>query len=163
MTTPSSRMLDLSGYQVPPLSYRILAGSVRLVALLVLLVGLPDAVLAYLSSHGVTPPVPLLTVTVAGAVISGLVTARYILRPTRAFGPVSAASSFATIGYLLTIGLGAVYRLALPSRSIELTLGYGSLVELALLVPGLALVAGVLTTLEDLRSPGERLPFDFPP
>jgi hypothetical protein len=148
---------------VPSLGYRILAGGTRLIPLLVALVLLPVAVLTFLRSHGVTLPVSIVTVEVAGVVISVLSTLRYILRPTSAYGPLSVATSSVTVGYLLVLWVQSTYRFALPNSSVAIAVDYSRLVELALIVPLLALAAGLVTTVEDLRHPGERLPFDYPP
>ncbi len=151
------------GYQLPSLGYRILVGGLRLVPLLILLVGLPDAALAYLASRGISLPVSVVTVTIAGSVISVLATARYIFRPSRAYGPISAATSGVTLVYLLVLWAGATYHIAVPATSVVLTIDYAKLIALLVLVPAIALGAAIVTTIEDLRHPGERLPFDFPP
>lgn len=163
MTAPSTRLLDSGGYVIPSLGYRILAGGLRLIPLLVLLVGVPDAALSYLAARGVALPVSVLTVTAGGIAISILVTARYILRPTRAYGPLSVLTSGVTLAYLFVLWLGATYHVGVPDSSVVLTIGYAKLIAWLFLVPALALVAGLITTVEDLASPGERLPFDFPP
>lgn len=163
MSLASVRVPAPVGYQIPSLGYRILAGGLLLVPLLVLLVVIPDAALAYLASHGIAWPISRVTVTVGGIAISVLTTARYVFKPTRAYGPLSVATSGASLAYLFVVWLGATYHIAVPNSSVVLTIGYAELVELLLLVPAIALVAGLVTTIEDLRFPRERLPFDFPP
>ncbi len=154
--------VEVGAYSVPGLGYRILAGGARLIPLLILLVGLPVAALTFLQSHGISLPVPILTVEVAGVLISVLSTARYIVKPTAAYGPVSVATSAVTIAYLLVLLAQASYTLGVPGSSVGISVGYARLLELALLVPTFALVAGLVTTVEDLASPKERLPFDYP-
>ena len=163
MTSPPRQLSVSEGYVIPSLGYRILAGGLRLVPLLVLLVGVPDTALAFLSAQGISLPGATVVVTTGGIAISVLVTARYILRPTRAYGPLSVLTSAVTLAYLFVLWLGATYHITVPDSSVDLTIGYARLFGLLLLVPALALVAGFVTTVEDLRSPGERLPFDFPP
>lgn len=163
MTPIGPRTVGSVGARIPSLGYRILVGTARLVGLLVALVGLPVAALAYLDARGIALPVSIATVTVAGVAISALSTARYVLRPTRAYGPVSLATSVVTVVYLITIWAQGTYRLAVPGSSVSLSVGYTTLLELVLLVPALALLGAVLTTIEDLSAPGERLPFDYPP
>ena len=163
MTTPSGPPVVPGGYHVASLGYRVLVGGLRLIPLLILLVGLPDAALAYLSSHGIALPVSVLTVTVAGITIGVLSTVRYLVRPTRAYGPVSILTSAVVLAYLFVLWLGASYRVAVPSSSVVLTIGYADLIGLLLIVPALGVAAGLVTSVEDLLSPGERLPFDFPP
>jgi hypothetical protein len=156
------RPVETTAYSVPSLGYRILAGGTRLVPLIVLLVILPVAALMYLQSHGITLPVSVATVTVAGLIISVLSTVRYIARPTAAYGPVSVATSLVTIVYLLVLWVQSTYRIAVPNSSVVIAVGYTELLELALLIPALALAAGLVTTVEDLAHPRERLPFDYP-
>jgi hypothetical protein len=149
-------------YHVPSLEFRILASALRLVPLLILFVGIPVAILEYLSSRQISLPVSVATVEFFGVAIAILSTARYIAKPTAAFGPVSMATSVVTLAYLFTLWLQATYRIAVPSSSVTISVGYADLVALLILVPALALIAGLLTSIEDLRSPRERLPFDFP-
>jgi hypothetical protein len=149
-------------YEVPSLEYRILAAALRLIPLLILFVGLPVAVLDYLSSRQISLPVSVATVEAFGVAIAVLSTARYIAKPTRAYGPVSMATSAVTIAYLVTLWLQATYRISVPSSAVTLSVGYAGLIDLLLVVPALALLAGLITTVEDVRSPKERLPFDFP-
>ena len=151
------------GYRIPSLSFRILAGGLRLLPLIVLLVGLPDAALTFLQSRGIQLPLSILTVTVAGLAIAVLSTARYVLKPTRAYGPLSIAVSLVTIAYLLTLYLIGTFVLNLPGHAISIGLGVTGIVGLLLLVPAISLLAGIVTTVEDLRAPRERLPFDYPP
>jgi hypothetical protein len=150
-------------YQVPSLGYRILAGGARLVPLLVVLVGLPVAGLQYLAAHQVSLPVSVVTVAAYGVAISALSTVRYVVKPTRAYGPVSMATSAVAFSYLFTLWLQATYRISVPTSAVTISVGYVELIDLLLLVPALTLVAGLLASVEDLRSPMERLPFDFPP
>jgi hypothetical protein len=150
-------------YRLPSFGYRILAGAARLVPLVVVLVGLPVAALDYLASRSISLPVSVATVTAYGIAISALSTARYIVKPTRAYGPVSMAASAVALAYLFTLWLQATYRISVPNSSVSISVGFVELVDLLLLVPTLALLAGLLTAVEDLRSPTERLAFDFPP
>jgi hypothetical protein len=158
--TPAPRP---EAYQVPSLGYRILAGGGRLVPLLVVLVGIPVAGLEYLAAHQVSLPISIVTVAGYGVAISVLSTARYVAKPTRAYGPLSMATSVVAFSYLFTLWLQATYRISVPNSAMTISIGYVELVDLLLLVPALALVAGLISSVEDLRSPTERLPFDFPP
>jgi len=163
VTPPAAPPPDPAPYSIPSLGYRILAGGARLVPLLVGLVGLPVAALTLLQSHGISLPVSIVTVTVAGVAISVLSTVRYIVRPTRAYGPVSVATSGVTLAYVLVLLTQSTYRISVPGSTVSIALGYARLLDLILLVPALALVAGLVTTVEDIVAPRERLPFDYPP
>lgn len=151
------------GYQVPSLGWRILGGALRLVPLVVLLVGLPVAALTFLQSHGISLPIPIRTVEYAGIAITALIVARYIAKPTVAYGPLCIATAAFALGYLYVLFLDATYRLAIPGASVAISITYSDLILLLMLGPALALVAGVLTTVEDAGASKERLPFDFPP
>lgn len=151
------------GYRIPTLGWRITVGALRLIPLVLLLVGLPLAALAFLVSHGIPLPLSAYTVAVFGVVISALATARYVAQPTRFFGPLAVATSVVTLLYLRIFLSASTYTFSLPNWDFGVTITYLELLELALLVPTLALAAAVVTTIEDLRSPRERLPFDFPP
>jgi hypothetical protein len=153
----------LPGYQVPSLGWRITVAALRLVPLMILFVGLPAAALAFLASHSIPLPLSILVVTLAGAVITALSTARYIARPTRIYGPLSIASSGFVLAYVFYVLGRSTYAFSLPNSDITLHLSYTTLIELLLIVPALALTAGIVTTIEDARAPRERLPYDFPP
>jgi hypothetical protein len=151
------------GYRIPSLGWRITVGALRLIPLLLLLVGLPAAVLAFLSTHNIALPLSILTVTVIGAVLAALSTARYIAKPTSLFGPLSIASGGVALAYILLILQQGSYTFTAPGGTFSIGLTYVEFVELLLLVPALALASGIVTTIEDFRRPRERLPFDFPP
>jgi len=151
------------GYRLPSWGWRIAAGALRLIPMVLLVVGLPAALLAFLISHGIAVPLSILTVTVFGILICALATARYIGKPTRVYGPLALATSVVTLLYLRVILAASSWTLTLPNSDFSLTLNYLELIELLLLVPTLALAAAVVTTVEDYRAPRERLPFDFPP
>jgi len=150
-------------YQIPSLGWRILGGALRLIPLVIVLIGVPVAILSYLASQGVSLPLPIATVEFAGIVITALVVARYVWKPTAAYGPLAIATAAATIVYLYLILLDATYRLTIPNYGVTITLGYSTLILLLLIVPALALAAGALTLIEDATAPRERWPFDFPP
>jgi hypothetical protein len=163
VSAPADSVPRPEAYHVPSLGYRVLAGALRLVPLVILLVGLPVAVLTYLASHQISLPVSIATVTIFGIAIAALSTARYISKPTPAYGPLSMATSAVTLAYLFTLWLQATYRIAVPNSAVTISIGYVELIDLLLLIPALGLIAGMITTVEDLRSPTERLPFAYPP
>ncbi|MGI0130855.1 MAG: hypothetical protein ACREEC_12030 [Thermoplasmata archaeon] len=163
MSAPTPSPSAPGNYRIPTLGWRILGGALRLIPLVVLLIGLPVAALTFLQSHGISLPIPIETVEAAGIAITVLVVARYVLKPTGAFGPLSIATSAVTLVYLYLIFVDATYHLAIPNAGVDIAIGYRNLILLLLVVPTLALGAGVLTTIEQALAPGERLPFDFPP
>ena len=150
------------GYVVPSLGWRILAGGLRLIGLMVLLIGLPVALLTFLSTHGIEPPVPIRLVEYAGIAITLLVTLRYILKPTAAYGPLAIATAGVGLLYLYLILVNAVYVIAVGSVGLSISIDYARLILLLMIGPVLALGAGILIAIEDARAPQERLPFDYP-
>jgi hypothetical protein len=152
----------VTGYQVPALGWRILGGGVWLILLIIFLIGLPVALLTFLQSHGISPPVPLLTVEAFGVALAVLVTLRYILKPTVAYGPLAVATAAVTLAYLYLILIVATYALAIPGTGVTISVGYSRLILILMIGPALALTAGLLTLVEDLNAPNERLPFDYP-
>jgi hypothetical protein len=127
-----------------------------------LLVGLPVGVLTYLQSNGISPPIPVMIVELAGIALTVLIVARYMFRPTRLYGPLAMAVSVVSLVYLYYLWLHSTYTLRIPNVPIAIGVTYADLLLLLMIVPALALVGGVLTTLEDATRPRERLPFDFP-
>jgi hypothetical protein len=151
-----------AGYQVPSLGWRILGGALRLIPMIVLLIGLPVALLTFLQSHGISPPIPILTIEYFGIALSILITLRYILKPTGAYGPLAIATAGVSLAYLYLLLITATYAITIPNADVTLSVGYSRLILLLMIGPALALTAGVLTLIEDVSRPKERLPFDYP-
>lgn len=149
-------------YRVPSLGFRLITGTAYLVLLVILLVAIPVAGLEYLRSFGVALPIAIPTEILYGLLISALVATRYVLRPTAAYGPLLMATAVVTIVFLWTLLLQSTYAISVPHTPASLSVDFARIVELLLLVPALALVAGAITTAEDLRNPAERLTFDYP-
>lgn len=148
--------------KIPSLTRRIVYASIRLVLLLVLFVAIPLGLLNVLADHGIQPPVSLLTVSTVGIVISVLGAAKSVLRPTRLFGPLSIASAVVLFLYLVTLARNGFITVSTGNGGVA-HLSYGNAILLVALFPILAAIAASLTTWEDLRKPGERLPYDYPP
>jgi hypothetical protein len=136
-------------------------GFLMVIPLMILLVVLPFELLTRLPGFGVTTPLSAMTVAAAGIVVAGFVAARYVVKPTRAYGPMSIAASAFSVGYLFLVAQNA--SAMIQSHGTSVTLSYGTVFLLLAVVPLLGMGAGVATTIEDIRHPGERLPFDFPP
>ena len=94
--------------------------------------------------------------------LSILITLRYILKPTGAYGPLAIATAGVSLAYLYLLLITATYAITIPNADVTLSVGYSRLILLLMIGPALALTAGVLTLIEDVRRPKERLPFDFP-
>jgi len=153
---------ETGGYQVPSLGYRILVAALRLIPSFFLLVALPVAALSFVNSRGIALPISTTAVLVWGLVLLALGTVRYIAKPTRAYGPLMIATSFVSLLYLVyALGLSP-YRVVVPGGSASITAGYSMFLEVAMIIPTIGILVGLLTTVEDARTPEERLPFDFP-
>lgn len=153
---------EAPGYRIPSLGYRIVVAALRLIPAFFVLIALPVAALTFVQSRGISLPISTYAVTVWGIVILGIGAARYVLKPTRAYGPLSIAASGATLLYLYYALTLSPYRLTIPGGSATVIAGYALFLELLMIVPALGIASGVLTTIEDARSRTERLPFDFP-
>jgi len=145
---------------IPSLPWRVGGACALLLGALLFLVYLPEAFLRMLAEHSIPPPLPVATLAAAGIAIAVLLAMRYVAKPTAAYGPLTMLTALVEIAYLLLLYADATFRLPIPNATISI--GYARLVELLLLVPALTLAAGIVTTVEDLRTPGERLPFDYP-
>ncbi|MFZ1022634.1 MAG: hypothetical protein WAN87_00670 [Thermoplasmata archaeon] len=161
-TTPANAALPSHArVQLPSLPGRCVVGGLITIVLFLLLVLFPVAILNLLTPHGLTIPIPISTIQVAGILLAFLVGVRYILKPTRAMGPTSMAISLVTLLYLWSILPDASVAFS-PGGMFGITIGLAALVTLLLLVPVLGLVSGAFTTYEDFRHPGERLALDYP-
>jgi len=159
---PTAPTPEALGYRIPSLAYRILVAALRLILSFVVFVALPVAVLAYVHSRGVAIPISIAAVTTWGVLLLVLTAARYILKPTVAYGPLSIAVSGVFFAYLYYLVLLSPYRFVIPGGSASVAAGYSEFLEILMIVPAVEILAGILTTVEDAVHPGERLPFDYP-
>ncbi|MGA8709729.1 MAG: hypothetical protein ACLP8Y_08270 [Thermoplasmata archaeon] len=150
------------GYRVPSLGYRILVAALRLIPAFFLLIILPVAALTFVNAHGIALPISTLAVSEWGIALIALGAARYILRPTRAFGPVSIVASGVALLYLLYAVSLSPYRLTIPGGSASIAAGYALFLELMMIIPAIGILVGALVTVEDATGHTERLVFDFP-
>lgn len=165
MTSATSGHTDLAPtgkpYRVPSLARRLALGTVLLFPFVILYIVLPTLALGQFSRIGLTSPIPTFLIVAGGAALSILGAARYIVKPTRAFGPVWVTGSLVALGYLLLLLPYASFSVA-PGNNATLTLDYRMLLILVMAIPAISLVAGLVTSWEDARHPKERLPYDFP-
>ncbi len=150
-----------SGTRLPPLRTRLLLGLLLLLASIAVTVGAPAYLLHLLGEgHGYSS-VNDLQIVVGGTVVSILSTAAYVARPTRAFGPLSAARSAALILYLTLLASNATLTIPLGGASTATVTYSGMLLALSV-VPLLWLMSALLVTLSDIWDPVARLRIDFP-
>ncbi|MCI4337217.1 MAG: hypothetical protein L3K17_08535 [Thermoplasmata archaeon] len=148
--------------QVPSLARRLVVGALIMLPLLVFWVGLPTIALEQLGNRGVSSSLGVATISAVGLLLAFLGAARYVAKPTRAYGPLEFLGAVAMSAYLLAIVPFANLHLSV-GNSVDLTLNYAPLLELLAIIPAFAAAAALLTTVEDGLRPGERLPFDYPP
>jgi hypothetical protein len=144
----------------PPVLRRIVGGSLILVGLLFLFVVLPTLAFTKLSGYGITSNLPLSAIAAGGTVIAALSAIRYVVKPTRAYGPVGVVRALAAIVYLVAFAPFGSLSATLMGALITVT--YGELLLVAVAIPLLSLGASALTTVEDIRHRYERLRYDFP-
>ena len=147
---------------IPPLSRRLVFGGLRFVGLAIVWAVLPYEVLTRLAGLGVDSSLDLTFIVEVGVFLAALGSVRYVLKPTVAYGPIGALGSALTALYLWTLSQSASVSIA-GSNQVTIALGYGTILALLAIVPIFGLAASLVTTVEDLHRPGERLPFDYPP
>ncbi len=147
---------------VPSLARRLGFGALVFVGLLVAWVVVPVSLLGLLESHGGVSTISLSFITAVGVGLAALGAGRYILKPTRLFGPLAALSSIVAILYLLLLSGSAHLTFEVSSQT-ALTLDYGTILEYLVIVPVFGLASALVTTVEDVVRPGERLRVEYPP
>lgn len=148
---------------MPTVPWSVGKGVAKGVAMFFLIVMVPLELLATVLAPSVIPiKFPLSTSLLvyggsAVAFFSGASTATF---PTRVYGLFKFLSSLVKLVYLLLLALVGVIGIGVQSLSI--TFGFADLIYLFMIGTGLACLAALITLYEDLRHPGERLPYDFP-
>lgn len=153
------------GPQLPSVAHRAVVAVVVSLVLLIVLVFLPVVLLnrlAGLSGQGIafSTSITTTTVIVYGVLVSILYGLRSALRPTRAYGPLTAVVSLVGIVYLLYLARVATFTVGGSNTSIGLDVG--PFITLLALVPLFGVLSGIVTTVEDFARPGERLRVEYP-
>ncbi|MFZ0831069.1 MAG: hypothetical protein WCB18_01660 [Thermoplasmata archaeon] len=150
-----------SGYQPPGASAARIAGAVSLTLLYFGLVGLlPYYLEQYAAQYGLSAAIAPGFLLVAGAIVAILAGLSIATKPTRAWGPVRVMSAGFDLIYIFYLLQNPVYTTAIHGFAITLT--YSRILELFLIPPAIGLLAGVVTTIGDIRRPYERVSFQFP-
>ncbi|MCI4352214.1 MAG: hypothetical protein L3K14_02350 [Thermoplasmata archaeon] len=159
--------LDASGapltesYEPPGVSGARIAGAVLLTIVYFLLIGyLPYYLEKYAARYGLSAAVSPTFLLVAGAVVAILAGLSIATKPTKAWGPVRVMAAGVDIIYIFYLLQNPIYSTTIHGFSI--TLAYTRILELFLIPPVIALIAGVVTTFGDIRHPGERVRMQFP-
>jgi hypothetical protein len=146
---------------LPSLGRRALVGVLLLGFLLALTVGVPSYVLGVLGDHGGSTPLSGLELTVGGVAVSGLVAVAYVLRPTRAYGPIVTVRAAVTIAYFLSLASVASVAFALGG-GVTATVDFGAVLRWLALVPVFGVLGGALVSASDVRDLYARLRQEFP-
>jgi hypothetical protein len=153
---------DPSTYSIPSARRRATIAVLYLIPGILLFVVLPYVGLTQLAKYGLSSGYSLGFLVIAGLSLAVLGSLRYYARPGRAYGPLSIAVSAGAVLYLLYLARSSTISFGIGDSG-TFSLSYGGMLLLFAIVPGIRIGSGVLTTIEDLTRPGERLPFDFPP
>jgi hypothetical protein len=149
-----------STYRLPSLSNRLGWGLLRSIPIALFYLGLPYAAHQITDRFGVPYPFSYGTILLFGLALLFLSLARYISKPTRAYGPVSILHALGLLAYLLWLAGQATATIRFMGASVSVT--FSTLVLIATVLPLLLLVSALLTSVEDGVRPAERYPFDFP-
>ena len=151
---------DPSTYSIPSTGSRALRAGLSLIPSILLFVIVPYVGLTQLDRFGIGTRYSLGFIVLAGLVLAGIGAAASFARPTRAYGPLLVAGSVGSAIYLLLLARDSTIDLVFGQGGLALT--YAGMMTAFALVPAIRAGSGVVTTLEDLLRPGERLPIDFP-
>lgn len=161
MSPPNGYGPSPPGVRLPSLAGRAAVAGLLLGVLLALTVGLPAILLTQLGAHGVSSSITPLDTTLGGIAISVLSAAAYLLRPTRAYGPVVVGRAVATIVYFLLLVQYATVAIPVGSGATA-TVDYAALLQVLALLPLFGVVGGALVAVSDLRRLDDRLRAEFP-
>jgi hypothetical protein len=149
-------------YQPPGVSAARVAGAVSLTLVYFGLVALlPYYLEQYAAKYGLSAPIQPDFLLVAGAIVAILAGLSIATKPTRAWGPVRVMSAGFDLIYIFYLLQNPVYATTIHGFMIALT--YSRILELFLIPPAIALLAGIVTAIGDIRHPWERIQLQFPP
>jgi hypothetical protein len=148
-------------YQPPGISGARIAGAVSLTLLYFGLIALlPYYLEQYAGRYGLKAPIAPAFLLLAGAAVAVLAGLSIATKPTRAWGPVRVMSAGFDLIYIFYLLQNPVYSTTIHGFTI--TLAYTRILELFLIPPAIGLLAGVLTSIGDIRHPWERIQLQFP-
>ncbi|MCI4347990.1 MAG: hypothetical protein L3J97_05160 [Thermoplasmata archaeon] len=148
-------------YQPPGVSGARITGAVLLTIVYFILIGyVPYYIEEYAVKYGLSAPISPTFLLFAGAIVAIVAGLSIATKPTRAWGPVRVLSAGVDIVYIFYLLQNPIYTTTIHGFSI--TLAYARILELLLIPPVIALIAGVVTTIGDIRHPWERVRLQFP-
>jgi hypothetical protein len=144
------------------LTRRIIFGSIIAAVSIIGLVVIPYKIVTTLQGYGLILGLSLWVIVAFGVVLTALTAAAYIAQPTKAYGPLFIAKSGVALAYLFVLAGAASFSLSVKGGT-SVSMEWSALIWLVMIIPAIKIIAGLVITLEDVRHPGERLPYDFPP
>jgi hypothetical protein len=122
---------------------------------------LPYYLEQYAATYGLSAPIQPDFLLIAGAIVAILAGLSVATKPTRAWGPVRVMSAGFDLIYIFYLLQNPVY--ATTIHGFMITLSYSRILELFLIPPAIGLLAGIVTSIGDIRHPWERIQLQFPP
>lgn len=148
-------------YQPPGVSGGRIAGAVFLTLVYFGFVALlPYYLELYAGRYGLNAPIEPAFLLVAGGAVAVLAGLSFATKPTRAWGPVRVLAAGVDIIYIVYLLQNPVYSTTFHGFAITLT--YTRILELFLIPPLIGFLAGVVTSIGDIRHPWERIQLQFP-
>lgn len=148
-------------YRPPGVSGARIVGAIGVMLVYFGLVGLlPYYLEQFAVRYGVPAPVNPTFVLLAGAAVAFLAGLSIATKPTRAWGPVRVLAAGFDIVYIFYLLQNPVFSTTIHGFTITLT--YARILELFLIPPAIGLLAGVVTSIGDIRHPWERIQLQFP-
>ena len=115
----------------------------------------------YAAKYGLSAPIEPDFLLVAGGIVAILAGLSVASKPTRGWGPVRVMSAGFDLIYIFYLLQNPVYATTIHGFTITLT--YSRILELFLIPPAIGLLAGIVTSIGDIRHPWERIQLQFPP
>ncbi|MGI0054415.1 MAG: hypothetical protein ACREBZ_01665 [Thermoplasmata archaeon] len=163
------RLADPRAHPRPsPWMTRIALGALIFIGIYSTLVVLPPFLFTQFHNAGLPSLSESPNMVLVGTLLAVVGAASYVVRPTRAYGPVAIGCDVLEIVYLFL-----VYQLSPLSfsfgqngggngMSIALAIGFAGIILILIIVQLLHLAGDAVTTAEDVRRPYERLWYTFP-
>jgi hypothetical protein len=137
------------------------------ISLVVVLVIVPYIFISMLQGLGFNLGLSLFDIILFGVIIAALSSAAHIAKPTSAYGPLFATKSGVVLAYLFIFAGAATVSLSISGNNggggADVSFGWAALLWIVMVIPAIKLAAALVITVEDIRHPGERLPYDYPP
>ncbi|MGI0139542.1 MAG: hypothetical protein ACREBT_00060 [Thermoplasmata archaeon] len=165
------RLADPRAHPRPsPWMTRIALGGLIFIGIYSTLVVLPAFLFTQFHSAGLPSLSESPNMVLVGTLLAAVGAAAYVVRPTRAYGPVAIGCDVLEIVYLVLVYQLSPLSLSFAQNgggsangmSIALAIGFAGIILILIIVQLLHLAGDAVTTAEDMRRPYERLWYTFP-